>query len=87
VFLWLVLRNSTLTLDNLKKKRGWQLSNRCCLCCQEEESVNHIFTGCKITIEIRKYICDVMQLREQYPPSRYERGDYHTAIDQNISVQ
>jgi zinc-binding in reverse transcriptase len=86
VFMWLVLRNSILTLDNLKK-RGWQMPNRCCLCFQEEESVNHIFKGCKLTTEIRKYVCKVWQLRGQHPPSKYERGDFQMAIDQSISAQ
>jgi hypothetical protein len=41
----------------------------------------------KITTEIRKYVCEVWQLRGQYPPSKYERGDFQMAIDQNISAQ
>ena len=30
-----------LTLDQLKR-RGWNLANRCFLCCAEEKMINHI---------------------------------------------
>jgi len=63
------------------------MPNRCCLCFQEEESVNHIFMGCKLTTQIREYVCEVWQLRGQHPPSKYERGDFQMVIDQSISTQ
>ena len=34
-----------LVLDQLKK-RGWNLANRCFLCCVEEESIDHILIHC-----------------------------------------
>ncbi|KAL6331818.1 hypothetical protein AAG906_020162 [Vitis piasezkii] len=34
-----------LTMDQLKK-RGWALANRCFLCCEEEESIDHILIHC-----------------------------------------
>ena len=34
-----------LALDQLKK-RGWNLANRCFLCCVEEESIDHILIHC-----------------------------------------
>ena len=34
-----------LTLDQLKK-RGWFLANGCLLCCEEEESIDHILIQC-----------------------------------------
>ena len=34
-----------LTLDRLKR-RGWFLTNRCFLCLEEEETIDHIFIHC-----------------------------------------
>ncbi|KAL6342404.1 hypothetical protein AAG906_009077 [Vitis piasezkii] len=34
-----------LTQDQLKR-RGWNLANRCFLCCAEEETINHILVHC-----------------------------------------
>ncbi|CAL1393225.1 unnamed protein product [Linum trigynum] len=50
-FLWNVFHKRILTLDNLKK-RGTSLPNRCALCKQEEESINHIFVSCMFAEEL-----------------------------------
>ena len=39
------LWGKVLTLDQLKR-RGWNLANRCFLCCAEEEMINHILIHC-----------------------------------------
>ncbi|RVW51874.1 hypothetical protein CK203_067969 [Vitis vinifera] len=44
-FAWEAFWGKVLTLDQLKK-RGWCLANRCFLCCEEEESIDHILIQC-----------------------------------------
>lgn len=50
-FTWLVHHNSILTLDNLAT-RGRTLVNRCCMCKEDLESINHLFIHCKVANEI-----------------------------------
>eukprot|EP00253_Pinus_taeda_P029995 PITA_29995 len=45
-FLWLLMRNKTLTWDNLCKKGFWGPS-RCPMCFVEEETMNHLFNACE----------------------------------------
>ena len=47
-FLWTATHNWILTLDNLMI-RGRPLVNRCCMCCCEGESVDHLLLCCPIT--------------------------------------
>ena len=42
IFFWLLLQDKILTLDNLAKK-GQIIPNRCSLCKQDQEMVNHLF--------------------------------------------
>ena len=44
-FAWEASWRKVLTLDQLKR-RGWNLANRCFLCCVEEETINHILIHC-----------------------------------------
>ena len=44
-FAWEASWEKVLTLDQLKR-RGWNLANRCFLCCVEEEMINHILIHC-----------------------------------------
>ena len=44
-FAWKASWEKVLTQDQLKR-RGWILANRCCLCCVEEETINHILVHC-----------------------------------------
>ncbi|RVW42420.1 hypothetical protein CK203_070906 [Vitis vinifera] len=44
-FAWEASWGKVLTLDQLKK-RGRILANRCFLCCEEEESIDHILMHC-----------------------------------------
>ncbi|RVX09545.1 hypothetical protein CK203_012354 [Vitis vinifera] len=44
-FAWEAYWGKVLTLDQLKK-RGRFLANRCFLCCEEEESIDHILIQC-----------------------------------------
>ncbi|RVW58324.1 Regulator of telomere elongation helicase 1 [Vitis vinifera] len=44
-FAWEASWGKVLTQDQLKR-RGWNLANRCFLCCAEEETINHILVHC-----------------------------------------
>ena len=44
-FAWEASWGKVLTMDQLKK-RGWVVANRCFLCCEEEESIDHILIHC-----------------------------------------
>ena len=46
IFLWLVLRNSILTKDNLVR-RGWKGSVNCHFC-GDVETINHLFISCSV---------------------------------------
>ena len=47
-FVWLCIENQINTWDNLRKK-GWSGPNRCSLCKNIKESVNHLFMECSFT--------------------------------------
>ena len=47
-FLWTTAHGQTLALDNLMLK-GRPLANRCCLCCCDGESVNHLLLHFPVT--------------------------------------
>ena len=44
-FAWEAYWEKVLTQDQ-HKRRGWILANRCFLCCDEEETINHILVHC-----------------------------------------
>ena len=47
-FLWTATHDRILTLDNLMLT-GCLLTNRCCLCCCDGESVDHLLLHCLVT--------------------------------------
>ena len=47
-FLWTAVHGRILTLDNLMLK-GHPLANRCCMCCCDGESVDHLLLHCPVT--------------------------------------
>lgn len=47
-FTWNAYLDRILTLDNLQN-RGWNLANRCILCLQEEELIDHLLVHCDMT--------------------------------------
>ena len=50
-FTWLCMEKSINNWDNLTKK-GWTWPNKCCLCRNSDESVNHLLVGCSFTREL-----------------------------------
>lgn len=71
VFIWLMLNNKILTIDNLMK-RGWNKVNRCILCKRRTKTVSHIFSDCQHTQRVRQ---QAMQLVQQI-----QGGDYRNVI-------
>ncbi len=51
IFVWLVLRRHVSTKDSLLK-RGWTGVSSCVLCQDEDETVDHLFLGCRVTRSI-----------------------------------
>ncbi|RVW54967.1 Transposon TX1 uncharacterized 149 kDa protein [Vitis vinifera] len=56
-FAWEASWGKVLTQDHLKR-RGWSLANRCFLCCDDEETINHILIHCP-----RRRCCGILCLR------------------------
>lgn len=55
VFLWLMLKRSILTKDNLIY-RGW-VGDKTCMFCGADESINHLFFFCPLSRYIWNYLC------------------------------
>lgn len=55
VFVWLIMRNSILTKDNLLR-RGWS-GDANCVFCGKEESVDHLFLNCSVA----KFLWGILQ--------------------------
>jgi zinc-binding in reverse transcriptase len=55
IFVWLMLHNKILTLNNLIRK-GWQMSNICHMYRNQEERVNHLFHECHFATQLRSYM-------------------------------
>ena len=53
--MWTAAHGQILTLDNLML-RGRHLANRCCLCCCNAESVDHLLLCCPIAHSLWMYI-------------------------------
>jgi hypothetical protein len=51
MFVWTVAQKGVLSEENLKKK-GWAGPTRCPLCCQEEETTNHLLVACPFASEV-----------------------------------
>lgn len=51
IFLWALLQNKILTLDNLQK-RGINLVNRCILCKNGFEDRDHLFMNCSYSQQV-----------------------------------
>jgi zinc-binding in reverse transcriptase len=74
-----MLRNTILTVDNLKK-RGWQMTNVCHMCYNTEETLHHLFTDYQYIKEVRYYIDDVIQ-NYRSVNTNYRSGRYQFILD------
>ena len=54
-FMWTAAHGQVLNLDNLRL-RGRTLINRCCMCCCNEESVDHLLISCPVAHSLWMYM-------------------------------
>jgi zinc-binding in reverse transcriptase len=55
IFIWLMLNNRILTIDNLMRRR-FQMTNICSLCWKDNETVQHLFFSCIYSTNVRSYV-------------------------------
>eukprot|EP00253_Pinus_taeda_P014528 PITA_14528 len=72
-FLWLLMRNRTLTWDNLRKK-GFSGPSRCPMCLAEEETINHLFNSCEWANQLWNWMEEILS------DSNRDRGSIHNTI-------
>lgn len=63
-FLWLLMRNKTLTWDNLLNK-GFVGPSRCPMCLQQPESLNHLFNSCDWADQLWRWLEDLLSNSDQ----------------------
>ena len=61
IFFWILLQNKILTLDNLKK-RGFIIVNRCVLCKNDGETVDHIMLHLSFTKKLWDKVCRLLKV-------------------------
>ena len=66
VYFWILLQNKVLTVDNLIK-RGFIITNRCALCKNDGESVDHITLHCPFTRKIWDNVCRLLNVEWVFP--------------------
>eukprot|EP00253_Pinus_taeda_P004076 PITA_04076 len=62
IFLWCILKRKIPTWDILQA-RFFIGPGRCPLCKMEEESINHLFTSCGVSLRIWREITDLLKLK------------------------
>ena len=66
--MWIAAHDQILTLDNLMF-RGRPLANRCCLCCCNAESVDHLLLICPIAHSLWMYMLRLFGMEWVMPGS------------------
>ena len=66
--MWTAAHGQILTLDNLML-RGRLLTNRCCLCCNNAESVDHLLLFCPIAHSLCMYMIRLFGIEWVMPGS------------------
>ena len=67
-FLWTVAHGRILILDNLMLK-GRLLANRCCMCCCDGESVDHLLFHCPVTHSLWTFMLQAFGIHWVMPRS------------------
>jgi len=67
-FTWTTLKNAILTLDNLNRRK-LQLVNRCFMCLNSLESVNHLFLHCPVATALWKMFISIAGISWILPQS------------------
>ena len=65
-FLWIATHGRILTLDNLML-RGCSLANRCCVCCCNGESVDHLLLHCPVVHSLWVFMLKVFAIQWVMP--------------------
>jgi hypothetical protein len=73
-FLWLIVHIRALTWDNLRK-RGFIGPSLCVLCCQQEETKEHLFNGCRYSQSVWDQSAQIMRKSGQH------RGSINETIE------
>jgi len=72
-FMWLCLRNKVMTGNNYRRRGGIGPSV-CHLCLNDEESVNHLFAECGVTLYIWEGVCSLLKLECSWKSSSVEEN-------------
>ncbi|XP_059629711.1 uncharacterized protein LOC132272614 [Cornus florida] len=78
-----VLQNSVLTGSNVQR-RGISLSSRCCLCYNNEETVDHLFVDCEYAWQIW---CDVADMFKWRVRRQQTVGGFTLELAQQFAVK
>ncbi|XP_026399720.1 uncharacterized protein LOC113295603 [Papaver somniferum] len=62
---WKLLRGSCATLDKVKSRFKFQVVNKCCLCNQQEETLEHILWSCSSAVRAWDWISGVFVISPQ----------------------
>ena len=62
VILWKFLHGKLLT-DDIRQRRGHQLSSICSLCCRSDETADHLFLHCPYASSIWSKLLDLFQVQ------------------------
>ena len=64
--MWTTTHGRILTLDNLML-RGLSLENRCCICCYNEESIDHFLLHCPLAHSLSVQMLQVFGIQWVMP--------------------
>lgn len=70
-FEWLVAKKACLTQDNLQR-RGFQLVNRCYMCKEETETINHLFLHCRAATPLWQLFLNILGIKWVMPSTTAE---------------
>jgi len=85
-FVWLAIRNRCWTADRLQK-RGLPYPNRCPLCDQEEETIQHILTSCVFARQFWFAILKPLNLDRLMPTRSVVFADWWKKAERRIQKQ
>ena len=67
-FMWTATHGQILTLDNFML-RGCPLANRCCMCCYNEEYVDHLLISCSLVHSLWMHLIQLFRINWVMPGS------------------
>jgi hypothetical protein len=83
-FLWLTVHNSILTWDNLTK-RGFTGPSWCPLCCNEEETQNHLLNLCPFSSQLWDQCTSIMRTSDRNHSSLRETIEWMARLNFSLS--